>query len=601
MSNELSPSLEMEREYTLLVHDRTYSAWNYIDSEGKTTAKLAWSEDDPSPFDRKWFSRDRIRVDSRTGHTAVVSSPVRERNILAGVLVLYQNRSFGRTENKKRLLYKCIPDDRHLPPFLLPFEIKLGFSKSIGNKYVLFAFDHWNDKYPRGILRETLGDVDQLDVFYEYQLYSRGVHSSLTEFTQTVRTRLGEFEKSVAPLDPAVAIARSPEFRIIDRTEEGKSGAFVFSIDPAGSTDFDDAFSIRQTPLGNRVVSVYIANVYVWMETLGLWDAFSPRVSTLYLPDRKRPLLPSILSDSLCSLQEKQARIAFCVDLEITPEGEVLEDSAVFRNVLVRVSRNYVYESDELVRDGHYTQLRQITQRIDPTCKDSHDVVAHWMVRINTLCGGKMGENRCGIFRHSMTTSPSPSSIPPTLSTETLRFIHHWRNTRCEYVPFREDTQDSAGVFPPNYIHITSPIRRLVDVVNQSLCMEQLGMISPRSPSARGFCDKWMAQLDYVNETMRSIRKVQTECELLRAVSLRPEWLSQSHRGVVFEKTVVSGEDSSPVYSYRVYIEELRFVSRVYSIVELELYRSYSFRLFLFEDEENIRNKIRVQLEETVG
>jgi len=130
--------------------------------------------------------------------------------------------------------------------------------------------------------------------------------------------------------------------------------------------------------------------------------------------------------------------------------------------------------------------------------------------------------------------------------------------------------------------------------------MEQLGMISHRSPSARVFCDKWMAQLDHVNETMRSIRKVQTECELLRAVSLRPEWLSQSHRGVVFEKTVVSREDSSPVYSYRVYIEELRFVSRIYSMAELEPYRSYSFRLFLFEDEENIRNKIRVQLEETV-
>ena len=38
-----------------------------------------------------------------------------------------------------------------------------------------------------------------------------------------------------------------------------------------------------------------------------LWRSFTKRVSTIYLPDKKRPMLPTILSDCLCSLQEKSA------------------------------------------------------------------------------------------------------------------------------------------------------------------------------------------------------------------------------------------------------------------------------------------------------
>ena len=30
---------------------------------------------------------------------------------------------------------------------------------------------------------------------------------------------------------------------------------------------------------------------------LNIWESFSRRVSTIYLPDRKRPMLPTILSD----------------------------------------------------------------------------------------------------------------------------------------------------------------------------------------------------------------------------------------------------------------------------------------------------------------
>lgn len=90
--------------------------------------------------------------------------------------------TYGRTENKKRLLYKCIPNNRELPEFMVAYDLKLGFSKDVKNKYVLFKFEHWNDEtYPRGILTETLGDVDDLAAFYEYQI----VYPGYSRFNQS--------------------------------------------------------------------------------------------------------------------------------------------------------------------------------------------------------------------------------------------------------------------------------------------------------------------------------------------------------------------------------------------------------------------------------
>ena len=41
------------------------------------------------------------------------------------------------------------------------------------------------------------------------------------------------------------------------------------------------------------------------------------RISTIYLPDKKRPMLPTILSDCLCSLQANKNRIAFVLDIKL--------------------------------------------------------------------------------------------------------------------------------------------------------------------------------------------------------------------------------------------------------------------------------------------
>ena len=85
---------------------------------------------------------------------------------IPGVLQLQCAKTFGRTQNG-RLLYKCIPHQKDLPAFLVPYNIKPGFDKTNVNKYVIFRFSDWVGKHPVGTIIETLGSVNDLEPFYE--------------------------------------------------------------------------------------------------------------------------------------------------------------------------------------------------------------------------------------------------------------------------------------------------------------------------------------------------------------------------------------------------------------------------------------------------
>ena len=569
----------------ILIDTREYTKWSFQDPESnQPIGAEALSTINPSTH--RLFSKDIFSLHTEDGFLDIIHSPIRVAKTLAGVLQLDSNKTYGRTLNKKRLLYKCIPDDKHLPAFLIPYEQKVGFFKTQPNKYVVFRFDQWVDKHPHGILVETLGDVDKLDSFYEYQLYCKSLHVSITEMTNQARTVLNQQSNE----DYVSQILENPAFRIQDRRKD-----YVFTIDPQNSLDFDDGFGIRPHPSDptKQIISVYIANVYIWLETLGLWDSFSQRVATIYLPDRRRPMLPTVLSDALCSLQEGQTRFAFVMDITIMEDGSVSpEDEIQYCNAAIRVSRNFRYEESRLLKDVSYMNLAQLTKKMDRTATNSHDVVSFWMVQMNTYCARQLAEQKMGIFRSAIFTNPGArSDMDPNLAEDTRRVIRMWNNTSGQYLLFSEDAVlDHQLMGIRSYIHITSPIRRLVDLLNQIMfCRSMMGTISS---AATSFLEKWLDQLEYINTSMRSIRKIQTDCELLHNCMTSPDIMLNTHWGVVFDKIIKN--DGS--VSYMVYLEEWKILSRIVVHQELDNYSRSKFRIFLFEDEDKTKKKIRLQL-----
>ena len=117
---------------------------------------------DFDPILNKLFSNDVFTYENNV--LQIVSSPVRDYNYHTGVLILQGNMQYGRAK-KGKLYYKCIPNDRSLPIFLIPYDLHIGFTKDHINKYVLFSFNNWEDKHPIGILTETFGNVDNFSSF----------------------------------------------------------------------------------------------------------------------------------------------------------------------------------------------------------------------------------------------------------------------------------------------------------------------------------------------------------------------------------------------------------------------------------------------------
>ena len=86
------------------------------------------------------------------------------------------------------------------------------------------------------------------------------------------------------------------------------------------------------------------------------------------------------------------------------------------------------------------------------------------------------------------------------------------------------------------YLHITSPIRRLVDLLNMIQIQENMGL-NGLSNHAKEFYEEWTNKIEYINTTMRSIRKVQNECSLIATIFNSPELVHDEYKGYVFDKT----------------------------------------------------------------
>jgi exoribonuclease R len=572
----------MAHIYKVHINDRAYTSWTFltvVDFKEKELKEF-------NPAERKLFTNDIFTTEPEF---KILHSSTRTSKNIPGVLILKGNKTYGRSENGK-LLYKCIPDDRRLPTFLISYEMKnVGFSKVFVNQYVTVNFSEWKDKHPRGVISQLIGPVEVLDNFYEYQLYCKSLNASIQNFTKNTSKALKSH-----PHDAFIENIRVKYPEIVDRTS--KDDWNIITIDPPNSQDFDDAFSIRTLENGVQQLSIYISNVTIWMDVLNLWDSFSRRISTIYLPDRKRPMLPTILSDCLCSLQEKHTRLAFVMDLII--DGEVITDIK-YSNCMIKVAKNYCYEEHTLLENANYNAILETTKVLSKNYKyinnvrNSHEMVCYLMILMNYNTAKNLFVHKNGIFRS--TIMKKEILVPESLPEDVGKFIKIWNSAAGQYIDvscLEEGQTISHDLLEMDaYVHITSPIRRLVDLLNIIQFQQNTGIIK-LSENAGLFYKKWIDDLEYINTTMRSIRRVQSDCNLLHMCSTLPEIMEKNYTGYVFDKII----RNDGLFQYVVYLPELKLASRVTFRENIDNYALREYKLYLFHDEEKFKKKIRLQL-----
>jgi hypothetical protein len=192
-----------------------------------------------------------------------------------------------------------------------------------------------------------------------------------------------------------------------------------------------------------------------------------------------------------------------------------------------------------------------------PKINDSHDVVSELMILMNCQCAQRI---KRGIFR-STTKVELPEHVKHLYSEFSAQYTTNLA---------RHESMDLDA-----YLHITSPIRRLVDLLNMVQFQRELGL-TEFSEDANNFYNKWTQKLDYINQQMKAVRRTQTECELLAN----------------FDEIAIKVYDAFVIEPGRVFIPELHFTSKVIIPVGSQV----KVKLYLFNDEEQYTRKIRLQI-----
>ena len=253
-------------------------------------------------------------------------------------------------ENRRFLLK---PDQRKLLP-QIHIPIRLAKKAKAGDKVLAGDLEFLKNGEIQAKVIEILGAAGESQV--EVSAIARGLgidetfDAELLNFAENIREEITD-----ADLEDRLDIR--------DKA--------VFTIDPVDAKDFDDALSIEKVSNGSYRVGVHIADVSHYVpEGSALDKEAHKRATSVYLVDRVIPMLPSRLSEKVCSLNPGVDRMAFSVFFNITESGEVKKYE--FHKTVIHSKRRFTYEDVQQILDageGDYLNELQVLEKLSKTLR----------------------------------------------------------------------------------------------------------------------------------------------------------------------------------------------------------------------------------------
>lgn len=211
----------------------------------------------------------------------------------------------------------------------------IGDTTAMPGQLVVVDLADWTDRNatPRGRVIEVLGwpgdpGVDMISVIHRYGLR--------TSFPDHV-------------LAEARGVPEEPEASEIARRKDWRD-KLVITIDPADAKDHDDAIWVEKSTRG-WTLAVHIADVSHYIKPGSPMDQEAiERGNSTYLVDRVLPMLPTELSNGICSLVPNVDRLTKCALLEISEDGEIRK--AKFIDAVIHSRAKLSYEQAQAILDG---------------------------------------------------------------------------------------------------------------------------------------------------------------------------------------------------------------------------------------------------------
>lgn len=186
--------------------------------------------------------------------------------------------------------------------------------------------------------------------------------------------RLGQLapDANLAPLKAGVQLVFSAEAlaeaeRLVAHpptpTSKDLTHLPAIAIDDPDTTEVDDA--VAWDPNDPDRLQVMIADAAAWVAPGSLLDKVAfERVSTLYLPEGKVPMLPPAIAEDAASLVQDAVRGALVFSFRIDPDGRVRDLDVV--RAKVRVAHTLTYDvADQLITQPDGSTLATTLSAVD--------------------------------------------------------------------------------------------------------------------------------------------------------------------------------------------------------------------------------------------
>ena len=273
----------------------------------------------PGRFTRGAMPGDKVLVE-KFEHPRVEGSD--EGAILA---ILTEKNDLVGTVRRVEGRLRFVPDD--CPAITMPLARDCEGGAKDGDKVAVEILNRGNRQEDHRVgVAMRFGSSDEAKRCAKALLYAKDIR---TRFPDKVRDEAKKFEGA----------------EVSEKDCEGRMDLRalpIFTIDSAETKDIDDAVSLTRLPGGGYELGVHIADVshYVKPGSELNEEAFN-RATSVYYADQVVPMLPKSLSNGICSLNEKELRLAFSCLMRLDQDGNLTDYKFVKSIICSRVKGVY--------------------------------------------------------------------------------------------------------------------------------------------------------------------------------------------------------------------------------------------------------------------
>lgn len=248
-----------------------------------------------------------------------------------------------------------------------------------------------------------------------------------------------------------------------------------YTFDDKGTIEYDDAIGFKRLKNGFEIYVAVSDLSEVW--NIHMDKSVLEFPQTLYSVDSKYYMLPSNYIEFL-ALKKGAKRPVFLFNFCLTKELEIKD--YFFEPVVISVKKNLSYrQGEKFIRENNFIQefaINLLRKRVSNGAiyfdeyKGMKFVIQELMILVNHICAKLLSRNNIPFISRVL-------EIPPELQGYRGK-IYDLKKDTCKILKYRilnllgnarydigNSGHDILGL--DKYTHITSPIRRYIDVINQ--------------------------------------------------------------------------------------------------------------------------------------